>query len=52
MFYSLKPLSFPKLEPAILVHCFYTLALVSNLYLCFSPQFYPETPLELSFYRR
>ena len=48
-FLAPSPLSFLNIKPAIQLLPFCTLALVSNLYLRFSPRFCPETPWNLVF---
>ena len=48
-FLALNTLSFLNIKPTIQPLPFCMLALVSNLYLCFSPRFCPETPWNLVF---
>ena len=48
-FLALNTLSFLNIKPAVQPLPFCMLALVSNLYLRFSPQFCPETPWNLVF---
>ena len=51
MFLMFRPLTFLKIEPAILADQFYALDPGSNLKLCFSPWFLTKAPGTSSFSR-